>query len=83
MKAMKDAFTRHGIEYRPVVSGNLMIQPFLRSKYKIAIPKDGYLVDVVQKQGVYIGNNHFIGDDDMTFLESVVEEIDDKFSKYN
>jgi CDP-6-deoxy-D-xylo-4-hexulose-3-dehydrase len=80
---MKDAFSRHGIEYRPVVSGNLMIQPFLRNKYKIAIPKDGYLVDVVQKQGVYIGNNHFIGDGDMDFLASVVEEINDKFSTYN
>lgn len=83
MKAMKDAFSRNGIEYRPVVSGNLMIQPFLRNKYKIAIPKDGYLVDVVQKQGVYIGNNHFIDDGDMDFLASVVEEINDKFSTYN
>jgi len=80
MKAMKDAFSKNGIEYRPVVSGNLLIQPFLRKKYKMAIPKDVYLVDVVQKQGVYIGNNHFINDKDMDFLAEVVEGINERFS---
>ena len=72
---MKDTFTKNGIEYRPVVSGNLLRQPFL-SEYSIDTDKEITNADIIQTQGVYIGNNHFVTLDDMRFLDKVVGEID-------
>ena len=75
MRAMKTAFNMNGIEYRPVVAGNLLVQPFLKG-YKMAIEdKNVVNADIVQTQGVYIGNNHFVTEKDMEFLDKVVKEI--------
>jgi CDP-6-deoxy-D-xylo-4-hexulose-3-dehydrase len=78
MLAMKETFAENGIEYRPVVAGNLLAQPFLNG-YKIETSKDRTNADLVHTQGVYIGNNHFVTEKDMAFLKQVVEKIDDKF----
>lgn len=74
MKNMKETFKEHGIEYRPVVSGNLMKQPFLKD-YKLSTKKEKTTVDIVHTQGVYIGNNHFVDDKDMEFLENIIRNI--------
>jgi len=78
MLAMKDTFTKHTIEYRPVVAGNLLSQPFLKD-YKIETTKKRTNADIIQTQGVYIGNNHFVAESDMKFLDKVVGEINDQF----
>ncbi len=78
MNAMKETFKENGIEYRPVVAGNLLAQPFLDG-YSIDTEKEITNADIIQKQGVYVGNNHFVTEDDMKFLEQVVEKIDAKF----
>ena len=78
MQAMKDAFTKHNIEYRPVVAGNLLAQPFLHG-YSIDTEKEITNAEILHKQGVYIGNNHFVNDANMDLLEIVVEEIDEQF----
>ena len=78
MLAMKETFAENGIEYRPVVAGNLLAQPFLNG-YEIETSKDRANADLVHTQGVYIGNNHFVTEKDMAFLKQVVEKIDDKF----
>jgi len=78
MVAMKDIFTKHGIEYRPVVSGNLLAQPFLKG-YSIETSKKRTNADIIQTQGVYIGNNHFVTEADMKFLDKVVGEIYEQF----
>ena len=78
MLAMKETFAENGIEYRPVVAGNLLAQPFLNG-YEIETSKDRTNADLVHTQGVYIGNNHFVTEKDMAFLKQVVEKIDDKF----
>lgn len=78
MLAMKDTFTKHTIEYRPVVAGNLLAQPFLKD-YKIETTKKRTNADIIQTQGVYIGNNHFVTESDMKFLDKVVGEINDQF----
>ena len=74
MKKMKKAFAENGIEYRPIVSGNLLKQPFLKD-YRLTTTKKVTNLDIIQAQGVYIGNNHFITEDDMKFLQDVIEEI--------
>ena len=78
MQAMKETFADNGIEYRPIVAGNLLAQPFLDG-YSIDTEKDITNADRIQKHGVYIGNNHFVTEHDMKFLEQVVEKIDAKF----
>ena len=78
MVAMKDTFAKHRIEYRPVVAGNLLAQPFLKD-YKIETTKKRTNADIIQTQGVYIGNNHFVTESDMKFLDKVVGEINDQF----
>jgi cephalosporin hydroxylase len=71
-------FAENGIEYRPVVAGNLLAQPFLNG-YEIETSKDKTNADLINAQGVYIGNNHFVTEKDMAFLKQVVEKIDDRF----
>lgn len=78
MLAMKEKFIKYGIEYRPVVSGNLLEQPFL-ANYKIDTNKERTNADIVHTQGVYVGNNHFVTEEDMKFLETVVGEINESF----
>ena len=78
MLAMKEEFVKYEIEYRPVVAGNLLDQPFLRN-YKMVTEKERTNADIIQKQGVYIGNNHFVTTKDMEFLDEVVGAINDKF----
>ena len=57
MIRLKKLFTKCGIEYRPIVSGNLLRQPFLKD-YTL---KDSTNVDLLHNNGVYIGNSHFVG----------------------
>jgi len=70
---LKKLFTDNGIEHRPIVSGNLMTQPFL-SEYKLAINRGQYNVNKLDI-GVYIGNNHFVGNKDMKVLETVLDRL--------
>ena len=78
MKAMKEVFDKHGIEYRPVVAGNLLTQPFLKD-YKIDTKRTVTNADIINNQGVYVGNNHFVTKKDMAYLNQVVGEIVEKF----
>jgi CDP-6-deoxy-D-xylo-4-hexulose-3-dehydrase len=80
---LKRLFSMNGIEYRPVVSGNLMRQPFLRDKYKLETKKGKSNAEIVHENGVYIGNNHFVTDDDMNFLFDIVEEVNARFSTHD
>jgi CDP-6-deoxy-D-xylo-4-hexulose-3-dehydrase len=71
----KDALLRrlkvNFIEYRPVVGGNLLRQPYMEG-HKIACKKGPYNVDIVHENGIYIGNNQFVGDKELDLLESII-----------
>ena len=71
---MKDKFNEHGIEYRPVVAGNLLSQPFLKN-YKMETKRKIPNAQIIHTQGVYIGNNHFVTHYDMEFLSEIIGEI--------
>lgn len=73
MENLKFTFIKNGIEYRPVVSGNLLRQPFLKD-YRLE-KNSMQNVELVHTQGVYIGNNHFVDEGDMEFLEDTIKEI--------
>jgi len=60
MLKLKSIFNEMGVEYRPIVSGNLLLHPFLQKwKNTVDVPNANILND----NGVYIGNNHFITED--------------------
>jgi CDP-6-deoxy-D-xylo-4-hexulose-3-dehydrase len=52
-------FDANKIENRPIVSGNLLKQPFLKG-YDFAIKSKSYNADVLNDNGLYIGNSQFI-----------------------
>jgi CDP-6-deoxy-D-xylo-4-hexulose-3-dehydrase len=76
-KDTKDAlvkiFDKHKIEHRPVVSGNLMWQPYLKGKYQFFTAHDN--VATLHNNGVYIGNNQYVTRKDMLWLEQVIGEL--------
>ena len=74
MLKLKQNFADNGIEYRPVVGGNLLRQPFLKN-YNFGYPKNESTADIVNDNGVYIGNSHFVTLEDMKWLEGIVGSL--------
>lgn len=73
---LKSLFTKNKIEFRPLVAGNLLRQPFLKN-YSFAYDKVRYNADVVHDLGLYIGNNQFINKNNFKTLKDILEEIYD------
>jgi len=72
MKLQK-AFTEHGIEYRPIVSGNLLRHPFLKY-YKIDTKKQLTNADIIHDFGLYIGNSQFVGKKHLELLSTILDD---------
>lgn len=64
----------HKIEYRPIVGGNLLRQPYLK-KYSISGKTENLNVDIIHQNGIYIGNNQFVTKKDMNKLKNILEEL--------
>ncbi len=62
------------IEYRPVVGGNLLRQPYM-TDYGIACKDKPYNADIVHENGIYIGNNQFVGDRELKILEDIIRSL--------
>lgn len=71
---LKEEFDSNGIEHRPIIGGNLLRQPFLKN-YVIDTQKENLNVDFVHDNGIYLGNNHFIGDKEIKLLEFILEKL--------
>jgi CDP-6-deoxy-D-xylo-4-hexulose-3-dehydrase len=71
---LKKAFDEVGIEYRPIISGNLLRQPFLKD-FSITTNKQTLNVNYVHENGFYLGNNQFLGTREISLLESVIKAI--------
>lgn len=69
-----EEFKRYNIEFRPVVGGNLLKHPFLK-EYEISTVTP-HNVDILQDRGLYIGNNHFISEKELSALEKILKELD-------
>lgn len=66
----------HQIEHRPIVGGNLLIQPFLKGhQFGARLPQHTSNVDVINNQGIYIGLNHLLSDHDLHQLWHVLDAI--------
>ena len=70
---LKSIFDELGIEHRPIVSGNLLLHPFLdKWKDSVSVPNATKLND----GGVYIGNGQFVNED---MIVKVFEAIKTKW----
>lgn len=69
-----EVFKEKGIEYRPVVSGNLLKHPFLKN-YKLQKKTGTVNVDILHDRGLYIGNSHFVNDKDLELLRNILSSI--------
>jgi len=71
---LKRLFDDNGIEHRPIIGGNLLKQPFL-SNYSIVTNKSNLTVDFVHYNGLYLGNNQFIGKKEIDLLDNVLGQL--------
>lgn len=60
-----------GIEYRPVVGGNLLRQPYLADYNTVRCQ----YADILHENGIYIGNNQFVGDKELKMLENIIRSL--------
>jgi CDP-6-deoxy-D-xylo-4-hexulose-3-dehydrase len=76
-KQLKEKFElickKRNVEYRPIIGGNLLVQPYLK-QYSITNNKNNF-VDIIHDCGLYLGNNQFIGDRELSELNLMLEEL--------
>jgi len=74
-KADKEIFKKllieNNIESRPIISGNLLVQPCF-SRY--GNYKDFPNAQIVQENGIYIGNNQFVNKQRLDKLQSILKD---------
>ena len=68
------ALMEYNVEFRPIVSGNLLRQPFLRDRgYGRA--EDFPNAEILHERGLYIGNSHFVGEYNLSLLVEVLDSL--------
>jgi CDP-6-deoxy-D-xylo-4-hexulose-3-dehydrase len=71
----QECMMKEGIESRPLISGNLLRQPFLNQYYD---PENFKNADFIHENAFYIGNNQFVDDSRMERLAQLTKDF---FSK--
>jgi CDP-6-deoxy-D-xylo-4-hexulose-3-dehydrase len=71
----KEICEYYGVEHRPIIGGNLLNQPYLFEKYSISSFKNNLDVDIIHNNGVYLGNNHFIGKKEFKILNKMLSKL--------
>ena len=68
---MKEELKSSGIEYRPIISGNILLHPAF-SKYKLCTQKEIPNVSILHQNGVYVGNSQFVNKERIDRLISIM-----------
>jgi CDP-6-deoxy-D-xylo-4-hexulose-3-dehydrase len=64
--------TSEGIENRPLISGNLLRQPFLEEYYR---PTRFPNADFLHFNAFYVGNNQFVNESRLEMLNSLMDNF--------
>lgn len=70
MKKFRNFMKQESIESRPIVSGNLLYQPFLKHYYN---SYDFPNADFLHANGMYVGNNQFVNDERLAYLHNLLD----------
>ena len=62
------------IEFRPIISGNLLRHPAFR-KYELCTQKEEPNVEILHKNGLYVGNSQFVDDRKVDRLLQILSEV--------
>lgn len=71
---IRNLLTASNVEHRPIVAGNLLSQPFLKG-HRIDTKRTVSNAETIHRQGIYVGNNHFVTEDDMNFLGELFSKV--------
>lgn len=66
----KKLLVKNKIEYRPIISGDLTKQPYLK-KYK----KKNYYSSIINSNGIYLGNNQFVNFKNFKLLNKILLKV--------
>lgn len=69
-----ELFEKYNVEYRPVVGGNLLKQPYLN--YEVECSSEFLNSDIIHENGIYIGNNQFVSKKEFKILENIIKELE-------
>lgn len=67
-------FDQNKIEYRPVVGGNLLRQPYLKNYY-ISNKSENLNVNIIHENGIYIGNSQFVTKRQLNQIDKILKLI--------
>ena len=73
---LKEYLSAQSIETRPLISGNLLRQPFLKDYSHLTLPNTDY----IHNCAFYIGNNQFVNSERIQYLDSKLEAFFDEVS---
>ena len=65
---------QHGIECRPVVSGNFLKHPVLKY-FDFSLAGEIVNADIIDKNGLFVGNHHYPLNEQIQFLKDILESI--------
>lgn len=68
-KPLQKLLLDNGVESRPLISGNLLRQPFLEKYY---VPGEYEIADMLHRSAFYIGNNQFVNDTRLNVLAELL-----------
>ena len=71
---VKAVLKENQIEYRPIISGNLLRHPAFR-KYKLCTERENPNVEILHKNGLYVGNSQFVNSKKVDKLIQILEDI--------
>lgn len=71
---LKKVFKENKIEYRPIISGNLLRHPAFK-KYKLCTEKKNFNVEILHKNGLYVGNSQFVNSKKIDRLLQILNEV--------
>ena len=69
---LKQIFKEKGIEYRPVISGNLLYHPAFK-KYSLCTQRETPNVNILHDHGLYVGNSQFV---DLDKIQHLIQLMD-------
>ena len=71
---LKNVLEKNQIEYRPIISGNLLRHPAFK-KYKLCTEREVPNVEILHTNGLYVGNSQFVTSKKVDRLIQILEEV--------